>query len=312
MKLSDLVDYLNLLDEASFEPEVFSAMRELDSVLYTVNNHEVKFDRLLLDLTNHRNNIDTAVSGFRNRLTELKYQIREQITKQEPKYYQDTSDLFEHGMYYESNEHILYRKLAIDNDSNILIRSKLRNYSDWRIPGMIIRPGLENFVEDMVPLDPLYIIDQAPELTGPAVAKFTAEYQRRLRVYHVNDYFDKETLVQLPDEQFGFVFAYNYFNFRPIEIIQRYLAAVYQKLRPGGTFLFTYNDCDQAHGVALAERKFMCYTPGRVIQEHAEKYGFEILERYRGLGDVAWFELRKPGTIMSMRGGQNLAKIVAM
>ena len=38
---------------------------------------------------------------------------------------------------------------------------------------------------------------------------------------------------------------------------------------------------------------------------------FEILSVNRGQGDIAWMEIRRPGEIESVRGGQTLAKIVA-
>lgn len=312
MKLSDLVDYLNLLELHSHEPDCGTARRALDSAVYTVLNHTIGFTNFSQEIVARRANIESAFEDFNSQLSELKSHIQYQIEKLQPTYYQTSSNLWEHEMYYETNEHILQRRMVIDGESNILLRSRLRQYSDWRVPGMIIRPGLENFIEDLVPLDPLYIVDQAQELVAPAIEKFTLEYQRRLRVYHVNDYLDKEVLRDLPDDQFGFIFAYNYFNYRPMEVIDRYLAATYRKLRTGGSFMFTFNDCDRAHGVGLCERSFMCYTPGGEIQKRAEKHGFEVIDRHLGLGDIAWFELRKPGTVTSLRGGQTLAKIVVM
>ena len=312
MKLSDLVDYLNLLELHSHEPDCASARRALDSAVYTVLNHNIKFDNLSQEVVAARASIEASLNTFNLKLAETKTHIQFEIAKLQPTYYQTSSNLWEHEMYYETNEHILQRRMVIDGESNILLRSRLRQYSDWRVPGMIIRPGLENFIEDLVPLDPLYIVDQAQELVAPAIEKFTMEYQRRLRVYHVNDYLDKEVLSKLPDDQFGFIFAYNYFNYRPMEVIDRYLAATYRKLRTGGSFMFTFNDCDRAHGVGLCERSFMCYTPGGEIQKRAEKHGFEVIDRHLGLGDIAWFELRKPGTVTSLRGGQTLAKIVVM
>jgi hypothetical protein len=73
--------------------------------------------------------------------------------------------------------------------------------------------------------------------------------------------------------------------------------------------IMTFNDCDTEQGVGLAERSFMCYTPARLLIAHAEKVGFEIANHYNGAGDVSWLELTKPGKIVSIRGGQTLAKI---
>jgi SAM-dependent methyltransferase len=214
-------------------------------------------------------------------------------------------------MPFESTEYILNRRLGIDEDSNILLRSHLRNLSDWRIPGMIIRPGTATFIEDLVPMDPLYLVDQHQDLIQPAVSKFTPEYQRRLREYVITDRTDQPIMAALPQGQFGLVFAYNYFNYKPIEIIRRYLSEIYTLLRPGGVLIMTYNNCDRAQGVGLAERNFMCYTPERYIQQHAESVGFESTFSHNGAGDVSWLEFSRPGEIASLRGGQTLARILA-
>jgi SAM-dependent methyltransferase len=161
-----------------------------------------------------------------------------------------------------------------------------------------------------VPLDPLYVIDQHEELLVPSVSKFDGSYQRRLRQYIIDDRHDKKILRLLPDNQFGFVFAYNYFNYRPLSLIFKYLDELYVKLRPGGRVIFTYNDCDFSPAVILAERSFMCYTPGRHIRAHAEQLGYTIEMNCVNPANAAWMELKKPGEIESLRGGQTLAKII--
>jgi hypothetical protein len=157
----------------------------------------------------------------------------------------------------------------------------------------------------------LYLVDHNTELLAPAVAGFHEQYQRRLRLYTINDCNNNQAILsQLPNNQFGYVFAYNWFNFKPLQVIEQYLRELWHKVRPGGTVLMTFNDCDYAHGVALAERNFMCFTPGTRIMKAAETVGFDTLDRHRGLGDVAWLEFQKPGKIYSLRGGQTLAKII--
>jgi hypothetical protein len=199
----------------------------------------------------------------------------------------------------------------IDDDDDLMLRSRLRNLTDWRLPGMIIRPGVETYIEEMVPLDPLYVVDHDPELMKPAISKFTPEYQRRLCEYVIDDWADGPVLDKLPDNQFGTIFAYHYFNHKPMPIICKFLTEFYQKLRPGGSVLMTYNNCDRAHGVIRAEHTWMSYTPKRLIEQHAIKTGFELTNSYDGKGDVSWLEFRKPGNIVSLRGGQTLAKVLA-
>ena len=311
MKLSDLISYLNLLEQEDHTPEYAVTLRQLQSVSLTVQRHNIQLNSFAEDLTHNINGVISSFDRAQATLDALKMQLRELIAELEPDQYTASTLLYEQEMIYDTSNNILNRRLAIDDDSNILLRSRLRNYGDWRLPGMIIRPGLDDFIEDMVPLDPLYVVDQTQDLINPAIDAFTPEYQRRLRPYTIDDRTNGKPLWQLPDNQFGLVFAYNYFNYKPMEVVTRYLGDIYNKLRPGGAFIFTFNDCDRGHGAALSERNFMCYTPGHAVAKAAENVGYEILNRHHGQGDIAWFELKKPGTVRSLRGGQSLAKIVA-
>ena len=175
---------------------------------------------------------------------------------------------------------------------------------------MIIRPGLESFVDDLVAYDPLYLVDLSYEFLQPAMQKFNQQYQNRLRPYVVKEDLDNEILKQLPTAQFGMCLVYNYFNFRPFEIIKKYLEEVYKKLKPGGIFVFTFNDCDRSSAVELVERHFASYTPGHLVRELISTVGYEIVYSWNDDGPITWIEIRKPGQLDSLRGGQTLAKIL--
>jgi hypothetical protein len=311
MKLSELVGYLNLLESNALAPDYHAAIRRFQEIAQVVANHSVQIDEYGSAFTEKINTIVQEFQHAQTALDDLKANVREQIAALEPTQYQASQRLYEEEMCYETNEYILNRRLGIDADNRLLLTARLLQYTDWRLPGLIIRPGREKFIEDLVPLDPLYVVDQHQELLYPAIQAFTPEYQRRLRPYVINDYEHTDALWQLPSNQYGLIFAYNYFNYKPMKVVRQYLDSMLTKLRPGGVAIFTFNDCDWAHGVALAERSFMCYTPGREIKTYCDQLGFEILSMNRGLGDVAWMEIQRPGEIESIRGGQSLAKIIA-
>lgn len=312
MKLSEVVDYLNQLEQIELESACVNATQQLEAAMCVVADHSMQQQHFTDGLQSNIADIKNTLDKFKDTVEDIKNHLRKTIKQNEVAMYQESTRMYEEEMCFETNEYILDRRLAIDDDSNILLRSRLRNYGDWRLPGMIIRPGRESFIEELVPLDPLYLVDHHQELLDPSILKFTPEYQRRLRPYSIKEYHSNVILNLLPDAQFGLIFAYNYFNYKPVEVIDRYLQEVFQKLRPGGVFIFTFNDCERAHGVALAENHFMCYTPGHVIQSKAESAGYEVLHKHHGQGDLSWFELKKPGEIVSIRGGQSLARIVAI
>jgi hypothetical protein len=101
------------------------------------------------------------------------------------------------------------------------------------------------------------------------------------------------------------------FNFRPLEIIKKYLTEIYKKLKPGGVLIMTINDCDREKAVRLVENYFACYTPGYLILDLVQSMGFEVISTWNNDGPSTWIELRNTGTLTSLRGGQTLAKIVS-
>jgi hypothetical protein len=309
--LSDLVSYRNEL--SALMPTSMSArvQHTMGGMVHAATqNPLVRFKKYNARVESAQQELCNSLENFCNSVQMLQQAVDQLITDQEPIYYQRSRELFDIDMQYETAEYILSRRLDIDSEDHKRLLAKILGYSDWRVPGMIIRPGSESWIDHLVALDPLYIVDQHTDLLTPALQRFPPEYQRRMRPYVVTDRDRGEILSQLPAEQFGYVFAYNFFNFRPIELIQRWLEEIWTRLRSGGTLLLTFNDCDHAHGVALAERSFMCYTPGSRLIQLAQSQGYEILDHYRGGQNCAWLELRRPGKMRSMRGAQTLAKII--
>jgi hypothetical protein len=311
MKLSDIVAKLNLLDSLDVATECSTATGTVNHIAYVVTEHAELYQTARDDIIKTHSELINNIAKFSAQVESLKNELRSEIKQHEQEYLIDSLRVYQEEMIYDTADAILNRRMRIDDDDDLMLRSRLRNLTDWRLPGMIIRPGVETYIEEMVPLDPLYVVDHDPELIRPAISKFTPEYQRRLREYVINDWADGPVLDKLPNNQFGTIFAYHYFNHKPMPIICKFLTEFYQKLRPGGSVLMTYNNCDRAHGVIRAEHAWMLYTPRRLIEHHAIKTGFELTAAYDGKGDVSWIEFQKPGEIKSLRGGQTLAKIVA-
>jgi len=311
MKLSKVVEYLKLLQAGSLEPDCDLAIGQLSNISHTVVNHHLQFTNLSEEMSANLVQVRASIAKFQSTLEVIKENLKDQVARHSIEYYRMSTVLFEQEMIFETPEYILNRRLSIDAENRERISSRIKAYGDWRLPGMIIRPGLESFIEEMVPLDPLYVLDQHDELLQPCVSKFTPEYQKRLRLYKINDRDNNtEILNELPNNQFGFIFAYNFLNYKPIEVLERYMREFHVKLRPGGRAVFTYNDCDYPQGVGLVENNFMCYTPGGRIKAILANIGFELVEHQVGPYDIAWMEIKKSGEIKSFRGGQTLAKLV--
>jgi SAM-dependent methyltransferase len=311
MKLSQLVAYRNYLEQTSALQVGKAADQDLGQIMHMVQTNSVQIDQFVDQLKTQQEIIQKNFEGFEQLLDQLRHQIKELIAQQEPAWFVESYRLYEQEMCHESAEYILKRHSPISTESRISLQTRLLNYTDWQHAGMVIRPGLETFIYDMVSFDPLYIIDESYELLEPTIVKFPAQYQRRLRPYVVNERQTDPMMIKIPDGQFGMCLVYHLFNFRPLEIIKRYLIEIFQKLKPGGVLIMTFNDCDREKAVMLVEQHFACYTPGYLVKDLVISLGYEILYSWHDGGPSTWLELRKPGTLTTLKGGQSFAKVVA-
>lgn len=310
MKLSELIAYQNQLDAMSVDPIRQAADSEIEKITYLVKNQNIQILDFTKQLQLKHQSIQQAFVDMNLDLQQLKLQLKQLIETTEKPWFAESYKLYEQGMIHETTEYILNRRPNISAETEQFYRTRVVRYNGWKHPAMIIRPGLETYINELLGTDPLYLVDESHELLVPAMNLFNETYQQRLRPYTINERQDQDILGKLPDGQFGLVLAYNFFNFRPFEVLKKYLSEIFQKLRPGGVLAMTFNDCNRAKGVMLVEQHFCCYTPGYLVRELAQSLGYEILFSWNDEGPSTWLELKKPGEFTSLRGGQALAKII--
>ena len=182
-------------------------------------------------------------------------------------------------------------------------------YSSWKYPGIQIRPGIGSWTRNLVDLDPLYLVDIDMALLEPVKKLFNENYVNRLRFHRISD-IDKPIFHELPKSQFGFILVTEFFNQKSLDVISTYLKEIKKLLKSGGACIFTFNDCDFKEGVKNAENNYDCYTPGNEVREIVKSLGFEIIRTDFSYGTLSWMEIKNPGELESLRGGQTLAKIL--
>lgn len=309
MKLSDIVAYLNHLDTLSVREAAVTSMAEVTKITHVVQHHPVQIGNLAADLISIQAGIETCLQQYEQKLQQLGRDVQMLIEQKEPEYFTNSTDLYQQGMRSDSSSHILQRTWALDPATEKLLLGRMITYTNWRYPGMVLRPAHCLGLESLVALDPLYLVDTNQDLLDPVTELFTPEYQRRLRYYVIDEYTQQDIFWNLPAQQFGVVYAFRYFEFKPWEVLQQYLDEIFELLRPGGSLLFSFNDCDYWRAVRITEHHFCCYTPGRLVREHSRKLGYEITYEHYDDAGTSWLELRKPGMLDGIRGAQALAGV---
>lgn len=309
MKLSDLVQFLNYLDQHDLSDAVVRSRDPVNSIANMIIGADVLAPDDKKSVQHSIATVDQALQNFSTTVQNLRLSIMRQIQQQEQEYFANSTSLFDTGYRHDSVDHIINRTVSLSDEAAAVFAQRLKLYTTWQHPGLLFRPVHLTALHEVVALDPMYLVDTHQELLTSITQRFTEQYQQRVRNYIIDDYAAGAMLAQLPQGQFGLVAAQGFLNFKPIDVINRIVAEVYHLLRPGGAFVFTYNNCDYAGAVKLAERNFTCYTPGRLIKQAAAKAGYELNYEHNEINGVGILELGRAGKKQSLRGGQTLAMI---
>jgi SAM-dependent methyltransferase len=188
------------------------------------------------------------------------------------------------------------------------ILSRIHLYSSWKYPALEIGCRDGEWTQHLVANDPLYIVDHYREFLDSTMSIFVEQYQRRIRPYLFKD----QNMAELPQGQMGFVFCWNFLNYRSLDTVKEYLKTVKELLRPGGTFMFSYNNGDIPECAGYVDNGWMSYIPKSMLLPMCESLGYEIVytRDIRGEGtSISWVELRKPGKLETVKAHQVLGEI---
>jgi SAM-dependent methyltransferase len=194
-----------------------------------------------------------------------------------------------------------FRNIVDDEEFELSLMQRINLQSNWQYPALEIGCRNGRWTKYLVASDPLYIADYYHEFLTASVQQFEPLYQGRIRKYIVEDYCK---IPNLPKNQFGLIFSYNFFNYLSIENVKQLLIQSKEWLRPGGRIIFTYNNADLPSAASYAENYFMTYVPKRLLVSIAESLEFEISYSYDSGPAFSLIELKKPGELKSIKVSQ--------
>jgi phospholipid N-methyltransferase len=204
-----------------------------------------------------------------------------------------------------------YRTVICNEDVRQIIITDIRNHTNSKYPALEIGPGDGQWTEYMVAGDPLYIVDIHPEFIESTKSKFPIEYQRRLRSYLLGwNGLPKDDLSILPQNQFGFIFAWQVFDFFPLDKTKLYLEQCFNLLRPGGVMMFSYNDCEFSAASVYAEIGFKSWMTKTLLTKTCKEVGLEIVDTKDSLSGFHWIKIKKPGELKTVKSGQSMGEII--
>lgn len=311
MKVSEALDLKSRLAELAVDTSYMTAINEyilklnttLDMFPQQGGGYRKSIKRVCDETATAARQIHGPVVDVMDNLDSLIQQL-------EPGLYKQSFDAYVANSFHPDEELVLSSKMNLTDEWRRDLEFRIKSFSHWKFAGLILRPGLENFMPQVVDCDPMYLADQSTNLLLPIVNTFPELYRDRIRMVHVTENLSGHPfLTGIPEAQIGFCFAFHLFNFKPVEIIEQYFKELFVKLKPGGIFVFTINNCSKPFCADLAERKFRTYTPYDHIVRMLSANGFKILNTIEDHEELCWIECVKPGEFTSLRGGQVLGKL---
>jgi len=311
MKLSDLVKIRRHLQTVFPSEYEQSLNQSLVSLVGGLHDEGPAANKTITEIKTAQEKINDQFSYIRFAINDYKEYIENCISNIEQEYFDCSEEIYKSSLH-DDTDYILNRRKqskSFANQENFeLFTSRIGMYNSWKYPAIEIRPAFGEITDFIKGCDPLYLLDTNEDLFSEVKKNWSGVYQKRLRYYSFDET-EENSLRELPNNQFGLILSVDYFNFKPMSVIEKFLNEFYVKLRPGGIVVFTYNNCDLPYAVRNVENKFCCYTPGRLVKPMAEKIGYKILKSFDQLDNISWLELCKPGEISTIRGGQTLGEI---
>lgn len=310
-KLTELVRIRENLQSVYNTGPIADLVNDLQTKITSVGQETVlsSTGQGVVDLSNDLDRVHTDLKFCQDRYDLLIQQINQVIHQEAQKFYTDNYSL-ELRVEYEAMDIIRkVRVMELSDDLKAQISNRIQLHTNWKYPALEIGCRDGEWTRHLVAADPLYVTDQYREFLQSTLSNFTEEYQRRLRPYLTRD----TDLSMLPESQMNFVFCWNFLNYRSLDTVKEYLKSVRELLRPGGIFMFSYNNGDLHESAGYAEGHWMSYIPKSMLVPMCESLGYEIYHSgdIRGHGTVtSWLEIQKPGELRTVKAHQVLGEII--
>lgn len=305
MKLNELVRLRNQLSHA-LDTSILELELEKNSsrLLNLTENIDPELVQSITAIADNHKSISSLFHRDINQITELLSQIQNKINLLSSRFFAENYQLELKYLAADSIRQV--RNLERDEKFEQALIQRINLYSNWQYPALEIGCRDGAWTKLLVASDPLYIADVFEEFLSSAVQQFPPVYQGRIRKYLIQDFYK---ISNLPKNQFGLIFSYNFFNYLSVDSIKQFLIQAMEWLRPGGTIIFTYNNADLPAAAAYAENYFMTYVPESVLVPMAESTGFKTVFLYNSEPSFSIIELQKPGELKSIKVGQTIGEI---
>ena len=311
MKLSELVKQKSTLQKSRPDKVSYTWAQFKSNIHNKIDNYSVLTADQQSHLQTKLKMVTSAFGHVKEYIDECIDTVTEQIKQLEVTAYSQSLKWYVEKKLPEEADpkQVKHKPIKLLEGNHHILDKRMKLYNDWRFPGICIQPR-HGWMDNMASCDPLYMVDYDQAHCKSSLEVFKTHFQKRIRFYKQNVWHPKAQKIfeNLPPNQFGFIMSFNWLNYVPREGIQKVYEEIFELLRPGGTFMHTYNNCEYHHTCGLYENGTHPYITSAQIKKLANSVGFELVFEHSDRG-FDWMEIKKPGKLQSVKHGPALGKI---
>lgn len=251
---------------------------ELKNYLDKIDNLQNELKTFQLSITNFFSNYNDVFLNIKNLSAEID-RLKQQLY---------INDYFNEVETYLSK----YSDLEIEK-----LGPRLLVNSNFLFPGLYIgnEPKLANF---LVASDPLYIATWNRKVQHSMLKQFNEKYQKKIRVYGLRPG-SMEDFNDFPAQQFANIVCWDIITFMSKKNISIFIDVLNKLLRPGGTLIFNFHNCDKPKQLADAENTV---RPFQTLQDITDICKiFETCQYYNFSELIDYVVVKKAGKLDTIK-----------
>ena len=309
MKLSNLVKNKKQISELDYKKITIEHEKYLNDLRSVMGSCEIEYVDYIQQINQELDNLKKTIEHTKSITDNLLTDIKNQIDEKTKNWHQAGYTVRGEYQFTTATTIDLERsnRSAVPADTTKQrVLGVIQQYSNSQYACLEIGPGDGEWTPHLVASDPLYLVDIHQDFLDSTLFKFPEQYRRRIRPYLI-EFNNQYNLNMLPQNQFGFIFSWNVFDYFPSTELKLYLESCLNVLRPGGRMVFSYNNCDTLTGVNFAEIGNKSWMTEEIVLTICKNLGFEV--EISNTENESWVCIKKPGEMTTAKTHQALGEI---
>lgn len=273
IKLSEVLGRLKKIQNLNFEASISNLNSYIETVsqnasdLPFINKHELSLVE---------KNLQESSQQYQAVVKKLEEKLKTTVFSNQNEYLETSKHIWKiNSEKMLFNEHLEWAKLWPPNSIEFKnFTNQIKRFINWQYAGLVIGSKNSDVIKSLVGTEPLFVVEQFTNYFTLQKEKFHPDFIRKIRFYDLND------INRLPKNSFGIIVIYNEFPFLPWNNVSYILHHLADKLIPGGTLIFNYNNCETVKGFIQFENQSMTFSTASMYIDFLSKRNISCIKKY--------------------------------